>query len=131
VGALIVAKYLAEQKSVGRGEEAVVVAVDEEEFEDVSSSTGGPGNKPLQALREPITGLTIPATLAFADLGGSEGPLVSVGCGARVKVLGFLTVKVYALGVFVESSNASRAALEPLAQAGGNDLFNALLSQVG
>jgi len=124
-----VAKYLAEKKSGG-----VPKGVgEEEEVDDIrstssASSSAGGSSKPLSALKEPTTGLTIPASLPFVD--GGTGPLVSVGCGPRVKELGFIKVKVYALGVFVESTAASRDALEPLAKAGGADLFKALLKQV-
>ena len=128
VSALIVAKYLAEKKSglskdVGEEED-----VDDARGTSTGSSSAGSASKPLPALKEPTTGLTIPASLPFVD--GGSGPLVSVGCGPRVKELGFIKVKVYALGVFVESSAASRDALEPLAKAGGADLFKAILKQV-
>ena len=122
VGALIVAKYLAEQKPGGLGKE---IGEDELE-EDVSSSNSSSagGSKPLPPLKEPVTGIFIPATL---EVEGGAGPLVSVGCGPRIKKLGFIEVKVYALGVFVEASATSQAALEPLQ---GADVFKALLSQV-
>lgn len=122
VGALIVAKYLAEQKPGGLGK-----AIGEDELEeDVSSSNSSSagGSKPLPPLKEPVTGIFIPATL---EVEGGAGPLVSVGCGPRIKKLGFIEVKVYALGVFVEASATSQAALEPLQ---GADVFKALLSQV-
>jgi hypothetical protein len=92
-----------------------------------------------RAVTEPATGLTLPTELGLDGGGGSLAPagpvrLQLLGCGVKVKKLGFLEVQVYAVGVYAEPAGC-KAALGLWHQLGGSGtagtdeaLFEALLA---
>jgi hypothetical protein len=114
-----------------------------------AAAGGGVGANPRRAgtpvrpttVTEPASGLpmpTGPTFAAFSPPGGNEAssnkptPMRLLGCGVRVKKLGFIEVQVYAVGIFVEPEGAKRE-LAPWAKASstGNNaqpLFASLLS---
>ena len=109
---------------------------------------GGAGPSALPARRarpatvtDPATGLALPTTLklplpsAAAGAGAPEAAaeVALLGCGVKVKKLGFVEINVYSVGVYAQPAGL-KAALAPWHRggaAGGAALFDGLLSKVG
>jgi hypothetical protein len=64
--------------------------------------------KRMMELEEPVTGISFPAEVTFEGLA-----MLNLGCGARIRKIGIVGVKMYALGVFVENTDQARDSLRP------------------
>lgn len=63
----------------------------------------------MMELEEPLTGISFPAEVELEGL-----TMLNLGCGARIRKIGIVGVKMYALGVFVENTDHVRDSLRPL-----------------
>uniref|UniRef100_A0A7S2S0W0 Chalcone-flavonone isomerase family protein n=1 Tax=Rhizochromulina marina TaxID=1034831 RepID=A0A7S2S0W0_9STRA len=82
----------------------------------------------LPPLEEATTGITLPGQLDFPGADGKPLLMCGLGCGPRLKKIGPLNVKVYAIGLYVEAGAAK--ALEPFkSDSSSPALFEALFDQ--
>ena len=126
VAAMIAATYFQEKQA----KESPPVAVDYSGGGGSDGDTGSGGTKATAPpLTEPKSKLSMPGTLEITLPNGETCETRSLGLGLRVKKVGPITAKVYALGVYV--GTAAQAQLEQFkgkASADAQDMFAAMLT---
>mmetsp|Transcript_29816 Transcript_29816/g.79623 ORF Transcript_29816/g.79623 Transcript_29816/m.79623 type:complete len:312 (-) Transcript_29816:119-1054(-) len=128
VVAMIAATYLQEKQEKESPPLAVDYSGGGSDGGDGSGS-GGVAKVVAPPLTEPKSKLSMPGTLHITLPSGEACELRSLGLGLRVKKVGPITAKVYALGVYV--GTAAQTQLEQFkgkASAGAQEMFAAMLT---